>query len=129
MFLLDTDTVSHALRGEGRVGERLARTRPSEVAVSSITVCELAFGVEKRGSQKLDRIVREFLRGVEILPFDEVAAWRYGTLTASLQRTGEPIGSFDSMIAAHALVSARTLVSHNVNHFSRIEGLSWEDWY
>lgn len=128
-YLLDTNVVSHAIRGQGRVAENLPAHAPSEFGVSSITIAELAFGVEKREAPRLAREVREFLRPIEILPFDEDVAWRYGILGAHLQRTGETIGVLDTMIAAHAMVRDLILVTNNSKHFDRIAGLRWEDWY
>lgn len=128
-FMLDTNAVSHALRGQGRVAERLTRARPSEVVVSSIGVAELAFGIGNRASEKLERAVQELLQHVEILPFDEEAAWRYGIVASDLRQRGQPIGVLDAMIAAHALQTDRTLVTNNTSHFERVEGLKWEDWY
>ncbi len=127
-FLLDTNTVSYALRGHGRVAERLLGHRPSEIGVSAITVAELRFGAHKRGSRKLQRLIDSFLAPVVQIPFDSGAADRYGELAAELQRRGERIEMADAMIAAHALEIGVTLVTHNVRHFRRVEGLAIEDW-
>ena len=47
-YMLDTDTVSFALRGEGQVGARLLEHRPSQLCISSITLAELRFGATAR---------------------------------------------------------------------------------
>ncbi len=127
-LLLDTDTVSYALRGHGRVEERLLGHRPSEIGVSAITVAELRFGAHKRGSRKLHQLIDSFLAPVVQVPFDSRAADRYGELAAELQRRGKGIEMAGAMIAAHALEIGVTLVTHNVRHFDRIEGLEIEDW-
>ena len=44
-YMLGTDTVSFALRGQGRVGERLVEHAPSQICVSAITTAELRFGL------------------------------------------------------------------------------------
>lgn len=128
-FLLDTDTVSFALRGEGQAADRLLAQRPSDVAVSAVTVAELRFGASKRGSKRLHRLIDTFLEGIDVLPFDTAAAERFGDVAADLARSGQPLGMADMLIAAHALATDRTLVSHNVKHFGRIEDLLLEDWY
>ena len=56
-FLLDTNTVSYALRGYGGVAERLLEHAPSEIGVSAISVAELRFGAHKRGSRKLHLLI------------------------------------------------------------------------
>jgi tRNA(fMet)-specific endonuclease VapC len=127
--MLDTDSVSFALRGEGRVAERIRSQLPSQIAVSSITAAELWFGVERRRSDRLRRLVGTFLDAVSVRAFDATAAQHYGRLAASLRGSGRPIGIADTMIAAHALAGGFVLVTHNATHFHRIRGLRIEDWY
>lgn len=129
MWMLDTDTVSFALRGEGGVAAELRQRTPAEIRVSSITAAELWFGVERRRSTKLRRIVSAFLDSVEVLPFDAAAAQRYGKVAAILADRGKTIGAFDAMIAAHALLTKAVLVTHNLAHFRQVPGLAIDDWY
>lgn len=127
-FLLDTNIVSDALRGQGRVGERLLDHRPSEIGVSAITVAELRFGAYKRGSRKLHQLIDTFLAPVVEVPFDSRAADRYGEIAVELQRQGQQIEMADAMIAAHAIAIGVTLVTHDVRHLGRVQGLKIEDW-
>ena len=62
------------------------------------------------------------------MPFDGTAAIIYGRLRATLEVVGQPIGPYDLMIAAISLANNLILVTHNVNEFSRVEGLTIEDW-
>lgn len=128
-FLLDTDAVSHALRGQGRVGEHLRAHRPSEIAVSAVTAAELTYGVARNHTPRVARIVTDFLRVVSVMPFDRAAARTYGPLAARLVEAGVPIGAMDTLIAAHAVALRATLVSHNTRHFSRVQGLRLVDWF
>lgn len=127
-YLLDTDTVSHALRGEGGVAARIRSAR-SDLAVSALTVAEIEFGLHKRSSRKMRTLFEDFRSGVRVLPFDEAAAKIFGRLTATLHRAGSPIGEIDTLIAAHAIASSRVLVSNNTGEFSRVPGLRLENWY
>lgn len=127
-FLLDTDTVSFALRGEGQVAERIRAHRPSELGISSITLAELRFGAERRGSRRLHRLIDGFVGDLEVAPFDDEAAGRFGKVAAALMAKGSPIGSLDAMIAAHALQLGTTLVTHNQKHFRKVRGLKIVDW-
>ncbi len=127
-YLLDTDTISYALRGQGAVSDRLRGTPPEDVFVSSVSEAELWYGMEKRQSTRLARLIGDFLRPLTVLPFDREAARRFGLLQAELERSGEPIGAFDIMLAAVALTHSLTLVTHNTRHFRRVEGLPTEDW-
>ena len=127
-YLLDTNTVSFAIRGVGSVGNRLRDSDPAEIAVSAVTEAELWFGARKTGSRKLERAVVAFLDAVTVIAFDRAAARSYGTLRALLESRGTPIGIADTMIAAHALASASIMVTNNRRHFRRVPGLKSEDW-
>ena len=127
-FLLDTDTISYALRGQGRVAERILAHRPSDIGVSAISVAELRFGAHKRGSRKLHRLIDAFLKPIIEVPFDSRAADRFGRIASDLEKAGKTIGMADAMIAAHALEIGSVLVTHNVRHLSRVQGLEIQDW-
>ena len=126
--MLDADTVSYALRGQGQVGARLLDHQPSELCISSITWAELRFGVEAKRSQKLRRAIQAFAKDVAVVPFDQAAADRFALVAAALTRRGKPIGSFDTLIAAHALSLGLTVVTNNTKHFGRVPKLSVENW-
>jgi len=128
-FLLDTDTISFALRGQGAVASELRRRSPSEICTSSVVVGELELGVARRRSRKLRRQLDGFYTGLEVLSYDVEAARRYGQLAAALLASGAPIGVEDTMVAAHALSRGLVLVTHNRRHFERVKGLHVEDWY
>jgi tRNA(fMet)-specific endonuclease VapC len=126
--MLDTDTVSYALRGAAVVVETLKAHRRSELCLSSITLGELRFGASKRDSKKIHRAIDAFLSGVDVLPFDVVAADRFGTIAAALSASGEPIGQMDTLMAAHALSLGAVLVTNNARRFSKVRGLKLENW-
>ena len=101
----------------------------SGVAVSSITVAELQYGVERSGNPVREReAVENLLAAVAILDFDSKAAEGYGLLRRYLERRGQSIGQFDLLIAAHAVAQNATLVTNNTREFSRVPALSIEDW-
>lgn len=127
-YMRDTDTVSLALRGQGRIPARLLEHRPSEICISSITLAELRFGAEAKRSRKLHGLIGTFVDSVAVVPFDQPAADRFATVAASLARRGEPIGTFDTLIAAHALSLGLTFVTNNAKHFQRVAGLKTENW-
>lgn len=127
-YLLDTDSVSYALRGQGGVGSRIISQRPSELGISSITLAELRFGANRRRSRKLHRLIDTFISAVEVAPFDQAAAAEFGKLGSALAARGTPIGDFDVLIAAHAISLECVLVTNNLRHFSRVQGLEVESW-
>ncbi len=126
--MLDTDTVSFALRGQGRVGARILEHRPSELCVSAITVAELRFGATRRSSAKLHALIDAFIGNVAAVPFDEACATEFGLIGSELAERGSPIGEFDALIAAHAITLGLTLVTNNVKHFRRVRRLRVQNW-
>lgn len=128
VYMLDTNTVSYALRGVGGVERRLLAQRPSEVCISAVTLAELRIGADQKRSAKLHALIDRFVATVAVVSFDSGAASRFGTLGAALLRRGVPIGQFDTLIAAHAMALDVTLVTSNIKHFARIEGLRLENW-
>ena len=127
-YMLDTDTVSFALRGQGRVTARLLEHRPSELCISSITLAELRYGAEARRSPKLHQLISTFVEPMEVMPFDQSAADRFAGIAVTLARRGTSIGTFDSLIAAHALSLSLTFITDNTQHFRRVPGLTTENW-
>ncbi len=128
LFMLDTDTVSFALRGQGNVAQQLAAHRPSELCVSVITLAELRFGADRRRSRKIHAAIDAFVSGVNVAPFDEAAAAQFGAVGAALAGGGAPIGQMDTLIASHAVSVGATLVTNNTKHFARVRGLKLENW-
>lgn len=127
-FMLDTDTVSLALRGQGHVVPTLLAHRPSEVCMSAVTLAELRYGADRVRSRRLRSLIDTFRRSVNVLPFDTAAAESFGPVAAALAKRGEPIGTFDTLIAAHALSCGVTLVTNNTKHFRRVAGLRLANW-
>ncbi len=127
-YMLDADTVSYALRGQGLVGTRLLEHQPSELCISAITLAELNFGAETKRSQKIRRAIRRFTKDVTIVPFDEASAERFAVVAAALATRGQPIGRYDTLVAAQALGLGLTVVTNNTRHFSRVPGLAVENW-
>ena len=65
---------------------------------------------------------------VNILPLDLDEVLIAGDTLAFLQKIGQPIGIENVLIASTALNHECTLVSANIRHFTKISGLTVEDW-
>ena len=128
-YLLDTNMASYVIKGNvPLVREKLVRIPMADVGISVITEAELRFGVTRKPeASRLAPAVEEFLLRVEIIPWDSEAAKMYTLIRATLERTGEPMGNLDMMIAAHALALPATLVTHD-RVFRRVKQLKVEDW-
>jgi tRNA(fMet)-specific endonuclease VapC len=101
----------------------------NELAISSITLAELWYGIEK-SARRVENLVRlqRFVSRLHVLAFDDIAAQHYGSIRAALTRTGTPIGGNDMLIAAHARARGLTIVTNNRREFDRVPGLMVEDW-
>lgn len=128
-IVLDTNICIYALKGNTKVLDRLLSRPPSTVAVSVITEGELRTGAAKSGAptKTLTRL-ESFLQPIQILPFTSEDARTYAKVRAKLERAGTPIGPLDMLIGAHALGRNMTLVTNDRREFSRIAGLSLENW-
>ena len=129
-YLLDTDICIYIIRNKSkRVLQHLRRLRVSDVGISAITLSELEYGVAKSLKPHQNKLaLTEFLTPIEILPYDDMAAQRYGEVRADLERKGTPIGSLDLLIAAQALSLSCALVTNNEAEFRRVSGLKVENW-
>ncbi len=129
VYPLDTNIVSHLLREPaGHVTERIRTVGLTNIAVSIIVAAELKFGAVKRNSKTLTAGIKSFLARTPVLPLEAPADDVYGQLRTRLERTGNPIGALDMLIAAHAMALDATLVTGNEREFSRVEGLKVENW-
>ena len=130
MWLLDTNICIALIkqRPPELIG-KLQKHKPGDVAISSITLAELRFGISKSKQSERNRAaLDQFLIPLEVLPFDEAAAEAYGNIRATLEINGTPIGTLDTLIAGHALSVKAAVVTNNVREFSRVEGLRVENW-
>ena len=131
-FMLDTNILVYVLNAQPRhqaVLDRFDSEEPEDLLVSSITLAELRFGIEKSGRREASRkALQGLLEALNVAPFDAGAARAYGTVRAGLEAQGKPIGPLDTLIAAHALSLGLTLVTNNVREFSRVRRLRVENW-
>ena len=129
MYLLDTDTVIYALKGQRDVMRNLALHADDPLGVSVITLMELYYGAfrSRQAAGNLAK-VRSLEKAVRVWDLETDAAEVFGALKAQLESDGTRLDDFDLDIAACALVHNLTLVSHNSAHFARVRGLRLDDW-
>ena len=129
-YLLDTNICIYLIRKRPlHVLQRFSTYSVGEIAISSITVAELQFGVQKsQYPAQSQRALEQFLIPLSIVDFDHEAAVAYGGIRAALESLGTPIGPLDTLIAAHALSLNLTLVTNNTKEFSRVPHLKVDNW-
>lgn len=126
--MLDTNTVSHFLREHPKVTKHILNVPMASLCISVITEGELLFGLAKRPEAKrLHFAVHEFLRRVEVMPWESSAAELYGTARANMESLGKTLSPLDMLIGSHALSISAILVT-NDQTFHHMTGLQIEDW-
>jgi tRNA(fMet)-specific endonuclease VapC len=131
-YMLDTNTLIYVLNARPHhqaVLDRFDQEDVRQLCISSITLAELRYGIEKSQKREANRAkLRRAIDTLNVVPFESRAADAYGTLRAALERAGTPCGPLDMLIAAHALSLNLTLVTNNVREFARVKSLKVENW-
>jgi tRNA(fMet)-specific endonuclease VapC len=98
------------------------------ICTGIVVTAELRFGAAKKGSARLTAQLDAVLGVLPVLPLEAPADAVYGELRARLERTGQPIGGNDLLIAAQTVALGLTLVTDNEREFARIPELQHENW-
>lgn len=129
-YLLDTDTLIYAYKRAGNCLARLSAQPDIDLAVSSINLFELEYGMAKSANRTpMERYLSELCKRYTVLDFDQDAARHAGALRAHLQSLGTPIGPYDVQVAGVALSRGLTLVTRNTREFDRVPELRVENWF
>ncbi len=129
MYLLDTDTVIYNLKDHAAVKKNLRRCFYDPIKISVITLMELYYGAYH--SQKIESNlakIKNIENSIEIIPLGKESVETFGKYKAKLEKAGVPLDDFDLILASCALAHNLVLVTNNVKHFQRIEGLKITNW-
>jgi tRNA(fMet)-specific endonuclease VapC len=132
IYLLDTNAwIAYLRQANAALIQKVQQANPADIRLCSVVLAELFYGafrsaptMQGHNLALLQRLCQQFTS----LPFDDRAAEHYGLVRADLAAKGTPIGPNDLLIAAIALANGLTLVTHNTIEFSRVSGLTLEDW-
>lgn len=131
--MLDTCICSFIMREHpASVLQRLAEEvrKNNRIVISAITYAEMRYGqIGKKASSRHKTLVDEFVKRLdEILPWGPAAVDAAVEVKTLLTKSGAIIGGNDTAIAGHAIAAGCVVVTNNVREFSRVAGLSYEDW-
>lgn len=124
-YLIDTDWIADYLKGRVGATTLLHTLRSSGIAISLITYGELLDGIYYGHNPRAhERVFRQFLRAVPVLPLNRRIMERFARIRDDLRRRGQIIGDPDILIGATALHHNMTLVTRNLKDYQRIPGLA-----
>jgi tRNA(fMet)-specific endonuclease VapC len=130
MYIIDTNTLIYYFKGLGNVSDKLLARSPKEIAIPSIVLYELEYGIARSTSPKKRAAqLEEFSSLVTVLPFNREAANVSASIRVTLEKKGTPIGSHDLLIAGIALVNKGILVTNNTKEFSRVPKIQLDNWF
>ena len=129
-YLLDTCVVSDYVKGEPGTRAHLAKISPLYVALSSVTVMEIYYGLYKNPdrARKIEKVLMDFIDAVDVIPFAAKEAKHAAMVRSWLEEQGKPIGPYDIQIAGAAIANDCILVTSNTREFKRLPELTLENW-
>lgn len=128
-FLLDTNIVIYTMKSRPpEVREKFERHQ-DQICVSSVTMMELYYGVERSSdTQRNLKVVEGLVARMACIDYDIEAASHTAEIRAQLASAGKPICPYDAMLAGHARSRGLILVTNNQREFERVEGLRLANW-
>ena len=129
LYLLDTNILSDLIKNpSGHAASRIRAVGEAAICTSIIVAAELRYGCARKGLPALTKKVEDLLGVIRVLPIDVPVDREYGRIRTELEAVGRSIGPNDLMIAAHACALGATMVTANVDDFTRVAGLQVENW-
>jgi predicted nucleic acid-binding protein len=132
VFIFDTDVYTNVMRKipSETLLNRLKKVPRRDQYTTTITIGEVFYGLMKSSnrSRLLNLFEAVLLPRATILPFDFLAAKKYGEIRSFLEKQGTPIEHADLQIASITLSSSMTLITGNLKHFQRVPNLTAENW-
>lgn len=129
-YLLDTNICIHLFRGRFAIAEKIQEHGWENCCISEITKAELLLGEEiaiRKGKKVPVGAIKRFVSSIEVIPISE-GIEIFAKEKARLICCGAQLEDFDLLIATCAIANNCILISENVKHLSRIQGLRLENW-
>jgi tRNA(fMet)-specific endonuclease VapC len=122
VHLLDSNIVSAAMAADEAVMSQLQRLAPGRVAISSVTLAEVLYGLGKLSArtgghnavvQRKEQLLGRLMEHLDVLPWDSQAAAAYAQERVACESDGQVLDHAGLMILAHAGSTGRTLVTRD----------------
>ena len=129
LFLIDTDIIIYSLKNNEVVKNNIAKNAESLKIISVITYGELLYGaLRSENKTKNCALVRRISELFPIIEISKAIIETFAEIKTSLYKGGKPLDDMDLLVAATALHLNCTLVTNNMRHFSRIQGIKIDNW-
>jgi len=120
------------MKGDPAFIDKLKQRSKEDISIPQPVLAEIAYGIERLPKSKRKEALQESFDLVRSelarSSWSDEVSESFGRIKAMLERKGQRIEDFDAAIAAHALASGAILVTANLDHMTRIPGLTVEDW-
>jgi len=130
-MMLDTTFLIDLMKGKKFAVEKMQMlsTSGAPVTISTVSIFELFSGLSQCSKPALEYYkIHNVLHQQSCWPLDDSAAERAGRIHGELVKRGEAIEAIDAMIAGIALAHNEPILTRNIKHFSRIDGLKVESY-
>lgn len=127
-YILDSNICIHLLRNRKEIVDAILRVGWDNCCISELTVVELFYGAECSSNPERNRLeIDSFIADIEVLPFS-LCIKEFCKQKAHLRSMGMLIEDFDLFIGSMAIATGYTLVTENIKHLSRLQGIMIENW-
>lgn len=127
---LDTNIISAFLKKDMKVVSRVSDYLESfdRLTINIISYYEILRGLKDLGNEEKLKKFEEFVQENEFISIGKDAVIKAAEIYAYLKKQGNLIEDADILMASIAIVENLVLVTNNIKHFERIEGLATENW-
>lgn len=129
-MIVDTNVLIRVMQGHEQAKRTLAELEEGSVSLnlSSMSQFELYHSVERVNNSAERRRIEAVLDSKRTYPVDGAVMRKAGRIDGQLTSEGRAIGMGDTVIGATALVHEEPVLTENVEHFERINGLDIESY-
>jgi len=132
-YVLDTSAFSAAMRNEPEIVAFLGKLNPGNIKIVPPVVAEIEYGIARFPSASKKYLLlsaqkERLMKLIKVLPWIPESSVYFGKIKAELENTGRLIDDFDIAIAAIAISHSVSVITANLSHFKRIDGLSCHHW-
>lgn len=126
-YVVHSDVLIYFLKGDKKAIDKLSKISSLQLYTSRINYAELMYGAYNSSKvEKILDVILPFLESFQILEFCKSSSIIFAQTKAKLKKSGNIIADMDLMIASIVMANDAVLITNNLKHFQRIQGLEVE---